>query len=423
MKRSTRIRRKLKNGYRTQNVASESLARAPSGESDDELTFELGEVLSVIRDEDHPNFTSFEDIGKAKVRLVSSQFDRKESDLGFVQPFSARIRAYPLKHELVATVLMGGVRYYLGVANWKSNLNQNAAPFYSLNKKPTKDGGGGGYSEAESGIPPDEETEEEAEIEGFEPQEAVSPIRHRPGDVLFEGRFGHSLKFGRTDETFRPYTWLRSGQREDVDDSPFMETYSELLNEEPSSLLLTGRGAKFPLFDEGDVFNAITKDWKDHLFSKTEKEPTYDDGIPQAFLVSDRVVFNARSAEILGFSKLGIHWSTTDSFTVDAKKEIRTFSGKGHRHVTDLDFDVLTSGVIRLNTVSEKEPVARGQETHDRLVSLLQTLMQETHPSPCGPTGPPMQAPQYQQILQLVKQLVRSEKVFVDESGETFKRS
>ena len=47
----------------------------PSSTNDEFYELEPGEVLDVILDDQHPDFKTYEDIGKAKVRLLYSQTD------------------------------------------------------------------------------------------------------------------------------------------------------------------------------------------------------------------------------------------------------------------------------------------------------------------------------------------------------------
>ena len=56
------------------------------------------------------------------------------------------------------------------------------------------------------------------------------------------------------------------------------------------------------------------------------------------------------------------------------------------------------SGEIYLNTESNAEPLSRGQTLIDILAEILTELAKETHPTPCGPSSPPVNAPAYNAI-------------------------
>jgi hypothetical protein len=172
-----------------------------------------------------------------------------------------------------------------------------------------------------------------------------------------------------------------------------------------------------------------TVDFENHLSSAEETPDSYNGN--QILMATDRIVFNAKGKQIMGFAEQDINWVSLKNFTVDTKKKVKTyskenveintdaklktFSKKGTIHESEADFDVLPDGNIHLTTTSEREPVARGKQTVERLKKLLQTLVQETHPTPVGPSGPPTPViGTYQQILQEVIQTIESERVFLD---------
>lgn len=216
---------------------------------------------------------------------------------------------------------------------------------------------------------------------------------------------------------------LRVGQRDEVESSEYLTPFFEDINKDPTSIYLTDEATEFPLGPEevSAELEPTTIDFEDHLFSAEETPDAYNNA--QILMATNRVVMNAKERQIMGFAKKDINWTTLANFTVDAKKRIKTLSKSGHLHITESYFDVLSEGNIHLATEDEKEPVARGQQTHDRLIKTLQTLQIETHPTPCGPSGPPNQAGTYAQIEQKVRETVRSEKIFVDNVGEKVKRS
>jgi hypothetical protein len=56
------------------------------------------------------------------------------------------------------------------------------------------------------------------------------------------------------------------------------------------------------------------------------------------------------------------------------------------------------SGEIYLNTEANTEPLVRGQALVDILKEILTELASETHPTPSGPSGPPINAAKYNAI-------------------------
>lgn len=410
------------NGYEANRVSSKDEASNNVGDREvQNKELELAEVIDVIRSQDHPDYKTNEDIGKARVRGVVSDFDRAEKSLPYAQPLKARLRDFPIEHELVLTVELNNRRFYIETANWRTNPEQNAAPLFSVNKVERSEGGQD-YSAAIAGINQVSEFEVNPEGDKFDISTEVKPLRHRVGDTVMEGRFGNSIRLGR-DGKMNPIMQLRVGQRDDVQNAEYLTPFFEDVNKDPTSIYLTDEPTEFPLDPEGisPELEPTTVDFEDHLFSAEDTPDAYNKA--QILMATNRIVLNAKERQIMGFAKKDINWTTLANFTVDAKKRIKTLSKQGHLHITESYFDVLPEGNVHVATENEQENAARGQQTHDRFVETLQTLQIETHPTPVGPTGPPMQASTYAQIEQKVRDTVRSEKIFVDNVGEMVSRT
>ena len=416
-----RITPKKKSGYETNQVSGREYAEQNTKQPDvQERHWELAEVIDVIRSADHPDYTVNEDIGKAKVRRTISEFNRDAASLGYAHPIKSRFKDFPLEYELVLVTKLNSKPYYFQTANWKTNPNQNSAANLSINK--TESGSGGNVAEAQAGIA-QSSGGEDIDIEGgdFDLSTKIKPLRHRAGDTIVEGRFGNSIRLGR-DGSMNPIMQFRVGQRSDVESAEYLTPFFEHINDDPTSIYLTDEPVEFPLDPDGTSpeLEATTVDFGDHLFSAETGPDSYNKA--QILEVSNRIVMNAKKRQIQGFSQKDTNWVTNSNFTVDAKQRIKTLSINGHLHISESYFDVLPEGNIHLATENESEPVARGQQTHDRLIKTLQTLQVETHPTPCGPTGPPNQSGTYAQIEAKVRQTVRSEKIFVDNVGEKVSR-
>jgi|APHM01.1.fsa_nt_gi hypothetical protein len=412
---------KNKTGYEANRVSSEKNAvNNPGNRETETKQFELAEVIDVIRSSDHPNYKTNEDIGKARVRNLISDFDRKAESLPYAYSMKSRFKDYPIQNELVLTTTLQGRRYYIQTANHRTNPEQNTAPLISVNKTP-RGGAAGDYDAAASGIDQSSTDEVNPEGDGFEVSTEIMPLRHRTGDTVIEGRFGNSMRFGR-DADQNPLIQLRVGQRDKVTSADYITPFFEDVNKDPTSIYLTDEPVEFPLDPDGTPpeLKPTTVDFEDHLFSAENTPDAYNNA--QILMATNRIVMNAKERQIMGFAKKDINWTTLANFTVDAKKRIKTLSKNGNVHISEGYHDILPEGNVHIATESEAEPVARGQQTHDRLVTMLQTLQVETHPTPCGPSGPPTQASTYSQVEQKVKDTVRSEKIFVDEVGEKVSR-
>ncbi len=100
----------------------------------------------------------------------------------------------------------------------------------------------------------------------------------------------------------------------------------------------------------------------------------------QVVINSDRLLFNARTDSILLISEESVGISTNGTFNVDS-----------------LDKTVINSPEIYLG-LDAVEPVVLGDTLLGLLEELIDAILAETHPTPVGPSGPPINAADYSSI-------------------------
>tara|TARA_Y100001963_G_C6548592_1_gene338800 strand:+ start:195 stop:578 length:384 start_codon:yes stop_codon:yes gene_type:complete len=100
----------------------------------------------------------------------------------------------------------------------------------------------------------------------------------------------------------------------------------------------------------------------------------------QVVINSDRLLFNARTDSILLISDESVGISTNGTFNVDS-----------------LDKTVINSPEIYLG-LDAVEPVVLGDTLLGLLEELIDAILAETHPTPVGPSGPPINAADYSSI-------------------------
>jgi len=245
--------RDMPKGYEANKLSSRDHAERNDHEQEiQQKHIELAEVVNVIRSADDPDHTQNEDIGKAKVRRVISEFDRPEDGLGYARPIDGRKKAFPIENELVVVVELNNRPFYFQTANWRQNPNQNTAPNFSVSKTKNGEQKQRDYNAALQGITQTQGSSSDIDPEGdsYEIRTDVKPLRHRPGDMTLEGRVGNSIRLGR-DSEMNPLMQIRVGQRTDVTNSDFLEPFFEDINEDPTSLYLTSPEVEFPLEPEG----------------------------------------------------------------------------------------------------------------------------------------------------------------------------
>jgi len=93
---------------------------------------EPAEVIDIILNEKHPDFQTYEDIGKAKLRYIQSEIGKNEDLLAWAKPIDPNIKIFPLKHEIVVGITLFSDFYYTQKLNIFNNPNENSYPGASL---------------------------------------------------------------------------------------------------------------------------------------------------------------------------------------------------------------------------------------------------------------------------------------------------
>jgi hypothetical protein len=181
-------------------------------------------------------------------------------------------------------------KYYLNPSGLQKNIHSNALP--AGNKVGTTDGGAS-YASAQNGNPnTSNTTDSSANLgDGFVERTDVGSLQPFLGDVLIEGRFGHSLRFG--------YTPAGSGASKEP-------SWSSSTPENPITILSNGRKAagsynKFIIEDVSDDLSSIwlTSSQKlklttsNKIPSDVDAQSQFDK--PSIVLNSDRILLNSKT--------------------------------------------------------------------------------------------------------------------------------
>tara|TARA_R110000796_G_scaffold230002_1_gene347492 strand:- start:119 stop:508 length:390 start_codon:yes stop_codon:yes gene_type:complete len=108
----------------------------------------------------------------------------------------------------------------------------------------------------------------------------------------------------------------------------------------------------------------------------------------QVVINSDRLLFNAKKDAILIIGNETVGISTNGTFNVDSGSET-----------------IINSPEIYLGLGAE-EPIVLGDTLLGLLEELCDALAAETHPTPVGPSGPPINASQYSSIKGRLKEFL-----------------
>ncbi len=215
----------------------------------------------------------------------------------------------------------------------------------------------------------------------------VYPIQPYSGDILFEGRWGQSIRFGSTLDERRKYpqvpTWKKGlgttgnpiliiSNGTNPEKAPKNEFILENFDLDDSTIWMTS--GQYVKFDPASTYTPSITDKSINLFTKNEY------GGNAVMIASDRIIFNARKQEIIGFSKEGIGFSSEKGISLDGKQVV----------------EIESSQKISLG-VNAIEPILLGKRTMSWLNDLVQVLMnitkaitEQTHPTGTGPSGIPI---------------------------------
>jgi hypothetical protein len=288
-------------------------------------------------------------------------------------PIDTNIKRIPIKGEQVLVIATDSERtstnsngskfYYLNPIPVHNNIHNNALPrahsYVSQNQNSTY--------ETSTGNPTTSTTQTSADLgDGFVERTDIAPLQPFIGDVLLEGRFGHSLRFGYTP------------QNSDTTEKP---SWSSTTPEDPITILSNGRKQrgsfnKFIIEDTNNDLSTIILTSSQKIPIKTSQR-NLGMGVtnqsqftkPTIILSSDRLLFN----------------SIGDSIILSSKKTVNVAT---QNWAADMDkvFTIL-EGVIQ------------------QLADL--TSGTATFATGVGPTGPATNVAQVQQLLTQLKQMTQ----------------
>jgi hypothetical protein len=297
-------------------------------------------------------------------------------------PLFPNIKNYPLINETVYLFSFpsedfgnnpGNTRYYYlsPVKTWPNNIHSNPTPAQQESIK------GGNQSkslkEIELGSPNISTKQNTSQFKPgtyFDEKSNIFPLYPFEGDVILEGRFGNSIRFGSTDiqsiggnETINitplnnwstagsngdPITILRNGQSLELTD-PAQSLITEDINKDLSSIYLTST-QQLPL---------SASSTNEYFSYEEDQKPTNLNQYAgsQIVLTSGRLVFNTTQDHLMLSSQKSINLNALDSINMDTTGPI-----------------VLEAGQVLLGSKDATESALLGDSTVDLLQNLISDL-------------------------------------------------
>jgi len=336
---------------------------------------EAAEIIDIILNVDHPNYTNTSDIGKAKIRMINSENGKAEDVLSFAKPLQSNIKNYPLKHEIVLVANYLGELYYFNRINIFNNVNENSLPNVSLpnasniySKLPQISE----YTEIFQSGNPNITTNNNIKLGDKFKSKKINFILPNEGDIIFEGRYGHYLKFGSINQN--PNIILTAGNETENSEITF-----ENINTDLNSIWM--------ISDSQIEFSPSTVNSNIHLKSYENKPNEFNGN--QIFISSDRIILNSKLNEIMGFAKKSINFVTNDTLTIDANKNIILNTNEN---------TIIESKKIFLGKKDATEPLVLGEKLKKFLEELIDEILKLTVPTGVGPSGTVINFSQFQLI-------------------------
>ena len=301
-------------------------------------------VISIVLDDSHPRFTELGGWNALGVieydPTLSPNYNLTTYPVAY--PIKPNIKNFPLINETIIiysafssevttyenglNIISGAEKmYYDNVINVWNNKNHNGYSFAINNSQPSQNKS---YSQIEAGSSNTTQNKPSTINLGktFKEQSDIHPLLPFEGDVIYEGRWGNSIRFGSTvknppSKTIQnnwsnkgtdgdPIIIIRNGQGESS--TPAFEPITENIENNDSSIYLTST-QQIPLKASSTSY-----------VSYTSSPPTSPDQYfgKQIILDSGRLVFNAYSDHILLSSAKSINLNSQESVNIDTRKFI-----------------------------------------------------------------------------------------------------
>ncbi len=317
------------------------------------------------------------------VNLKDDNFDTTYAIRVRLKPSNTEIIAYPLNTNIKRVPLIGESvlivastiaegnsakstqrQYYIDIVSIQQNIHQNALPDVNAIKTENTLST---YEDVSAGNPNTSGGDSDVDLgDGFVERTDVGSLQPFLGDILIEGRFGHSLRFGY------------SPNESDTTQTPSWESSTV---EDPITILSNGRG-------EGGEYNKFIIE-------------SVDDDLSSIWLTSSQKVGLTTSQKNIGTG-------------VDSQKNFNNPSIilNSDRIILNSKSDyIILSGAKSVNVATPKWAMDM-----DKMFTILEGLIQQladltsgtaTFATGVGPTGPATNVTQVQQLLTELKQMAQ----------------
>jgi hypothetical protein len=362
------------------NSINQQSSQAPNGITATPISFLAGRVKNIILDENSNGFFQFgryNSIGTIQFQDITNP----TSQLSVAKPFFPNNKNFPLLEEIVwiiqlpSTSINGaspdkpGIstdinNYYLNPTALWNHPHHNgfpanpSSPFESQRRD---------YIQTSIGNVR-RVTDQSTELnlgKTFIERSNIHPLKPFEGDIIYEGRWGNSIRFSSTIKTKEnqiplnlwsegistsgdPILILRNGQGTQTNEGWI--PIEENINDDEASIYLTST-QKIPLKASSTSYDS---------YKTTPTTPDQYTG-KQVIITSGRLVFNTTEDHLLLSSKKSVNLNAQESVNIDAKLDT-----------------IVSSPSIKLGSKDATEPILKGDALVTELQNLINQLIQLT---------------------------------------------
>jgi hypothetical protein len=358
----------------------------------------IGVVYDIILDDTHPYSTNNEIgslfVGSIFFRTLDSIVE-SEQELPIAHPIDKNFKSLPIKNELVEIyeIVDGGYGYRRILLDVNPS-NSNSQTVISNSFLPVNDDAGNVNtykSIASTGIT-NTSFDNSAKFDGYgkyyQPTVGLHRLKLYEGDTLIESRFGQSIRFSgynNVNNVFSPTLILRNGESSKNQKENEIISIEEDINRDGSVIVLGSNQYQLP-FQPGTVDDGGTSDFE----TKPESFANFPSKLigDQILINSGRLIFSAKNAEMIFYSKKNYGFISDGGLSIDNKLGINVSVNDNINIVTnDRDIVMFTgNGSIFLGNTS-LEPLVKGQQLVNILSELIDAIAAQTFLTPSGPTA------------------------------------
>jgi hypothetical protein len=296
-------------------------------------------VVDIILDDSHPKFPTYGEWSSIGIIFYSTNIVNPVpptvDNTAIAYPLQANIKNYPLINEIVYILYLPSnellekplqrIPYYLPPINIWNSQHHNGIPTV---EQATNQNTADDYLDTTSGNFRQIKDNSSDVYLGKTFKERINtyPLLPYEGDIIYEGRWGNSIRLGSTVTDANvsnewssvgtngdPITILRNGQGSDPKE-PWIPRLEDI-NNDASSIYLTST-QKLPLLATSNINDSFEKSTSSIPTSPLQYEGN------QITLNSGRLVFNAKSDSIILSSEKSIHLTSNDMIGIDGANQI-----------------------------------------------------------------------------------------------------